>query len=208
MRKIFAILALVTLVSLPVAASAFEGAVGGAVTWNVDTNHSEVSFSVKHFFTPVKGSFRDFEVKFQFDKDNPANSIVEAKIAIASVSTGNERRDAHLRTADWFEADKYPYMTFKSTSVSKVGDNQYVARGPLTIKGITREVEMPIEVLGVQMIPEQMRGMMGGITEAASFHAELDIRRNDFNVGTGTWAGTMVVGGNVKVEIIVEATHK
>lgn len=207
MRKIFAILALVALAGLPVAASAFEAPAEGAMAWNVDANHTEVNFSVKHFFTPVHGSFRDFDVTFQFDKDDPTNSTVEAKIAIASVSTGNERRDAHLRTADWFEADKYPYMTFKSTSVSKVGENQYVGRGPLTIKGITREVEMPISVLGVQMIPEQMRDRMG-IIEAASFHAELEISRSDFNVGTGTWAGTMVVGANVKIEIIVEANHK
>lgn len=207
MRKIFVILALVALAGVPVAANAFQGPADGAMAWNVDANHTEVSFSVKHFFTPVRGSFRDFEVKFQFDKDDPTNSTVEAKIAIASVSTGNEQRDAHLRTADWFEVDKYPYMTFKSTSVSKVGENQYVARGPLTIKGITREIEMPISVLGVHMIPEQMRGRMG-ITEAASFHAELEINRSDFNVGTGSWAGTMVVGANVKIEIIVEANHK
>jgi len=208
MRNLSAVVGVVALLSLPVGAGAIENNAAHTMAWSVDAAHSEVNFKVTHFFTPVNGSFRDFQVNFAFDKDHPENSSVEARIAVASVSTGNERRDTHLRSDDWFEAEKYPYMTFKSTAVRKVAESEYVASGDLTIKGVTRQIELPIHVLGVQMIPEQMAPMMGGIKEAASFHATATIDRAEFGVGVGSWAGTMVVGGDVEIELVVEANHK
>ncbi len=133
---------------------------------------------------------------------------MEARISVASVNTGNEKRDNHLRTADWFEADRYPYMTFKSTSVRQTGENQLIASGPLTIKGQSHDVELPITLLGKQMIPEQMQQMLGGTKEVASFKASTAIDRGDFGVGTGNWAATMVVGGEVDIEILLEAHNK
>jgi polyisoprenoid-binding protein YceI len=158
--------------------------------WSTDSAHTEINFSVKHFFTPVTGGFEDYEITLDYNAD---------------VNTGNEKRDNHLRSGDWFETEKYPYITFKSTSVRKVGDNQLIATGPLTIKGESQQIELPITLLGNQMIPEQMQQMLGGTKEVASFQASTAIDRADFGVGVGSWAATMVVGGEVTIEILLEA---
>ena len=173
--------------------------------WSPDAAHTEINFSVTHFFTPVTGSFDDYEISLDYDSENPENSSVEARINVASVNTGNKKRDDHLRTADWFEADAYPHMTFKSTSVRQVGEGELVASGPLTIKGESHQVELPITLLGSKKIPEQMRKMLGGTKEVASFRASTSINRGDFEVGTGSWAATLGVGGQVDIEILLEA---
>ncbi len=176
-----------------------------AATWGVDAAHTEVNFSISHFFTPVTGSFKDFEIDLDYDPDNPENSSVSARIAVASVDTGNEQRDGHLRTADWFETDAHPNMIFVSKSVRAKGDDLLVAAGTLTIKDHSREIELPIQILGTQEIPEEMREMLGGSEKVASFKAALTIPRGDYDVGTGSWAGTLVVGSDVSVELLVEA---
>ena len=194
--------------ALAAAISLAAGAPSGAATWGVDQAHTEVNFSVKHFFTPVTGSFEDFEIQLDYDADNPANSSVEVKIPVTSINTGNEKRDNHLRWGDWFEAEKYPYITFKSTSVKSNGNGQLVARGQLTIKGESREVDLPITLLGKQDIPEQMQEMLGGTKQVASFEASTSVDRGDYGVGVGNWAATMVVGGDVSIEILLEAHRK
>lgn len=178
------------------------------VTWRADPAHTEVNFSVKHFFTPVTGTFDDFEIDLNYDPENTENSSVEVRIRVESVNTGNEKRDNHLRSGDWFGAEAHPYMTFTSTSVEKVGDNEFVARGALTIKGHSSEIELPITLLGTQQIPEQMQEMLGGTKEVASFKASASINRGDFEVGVGSWAATMVVGSEINIEILVEAHRK
>ena len=194
--------------ALAAAVSLITGAPSAAVTWAVDQPHTEVNFSVKHFFTPVTGSFDEFEIKLDYDAENPANSTVEAKIPVASINTGNEKRDGHLLSADFFEADKHPYITFKSSSVEAKGNGQLVARGLLTIKGEAREVDLPITLLGTQEIPGEMQQMLGGTKEVASFKAATTIDRNDYSVGVGNWAATLVVGGDVEIEILLEAHRK
>jgi polyisoprenoid-binding protein YceI len=179
-----------------------------ASPWTVDAPHTEINFSVRHFFTPVSGRFEDFEIDLAFDPESPENSSVEVRIAVASINTGNERRDNHLRSGDWFEAETYPYITFKSSSVSQTAAGQLLARGELTIKDVTQEVELPITLLGVKDIPEQMQEMLGGVSQVASFQAETELDRRDFGVGTGNWAMTAVVGADVDVEIVVEANQK
>lgn len=194
--------------ALAAAISLATSAPSAAATWSVDSAHTEVNFSVKHFFTPVTGSFQDFEVVLDYDSENPEKSTVEAKIPVASIDTGNEKRDNHLRSADWFEADKYPYITFKSTSVKANGNGQLVARGLLTIKGESHEVDLPIDLLGKQDIPEQMQQMLGGTTQVASFKASTAVDRGDYGVGVGNWAATMVVGSDINIEILLEAHRK
>ena len=157
---------------------------------------------------PVTGTFDDFELTLEYDAENPENSRVDARIAVASVNSGNKRRDNHLRTADFFAADEHPYITFHSTSVRQKSDGTLVARGPLSIRGVTKEVALPIKLLGVQPIPEEMRGMLGGAREIASFQMSTTIDRGDFGVGTGSWAATLVVGGEVTIDILVEAHRK
>ena len=173
--------------------------------WSTDSAHTEINFSVKHFFTPVTGSFEDYEITLDYNAEEPEKSRVEARIKVASVNTGNEKRDNHLRSGDWFETEKYPYITFKSTSVRKVGENGLVATGDLTIKGKSQQIELPITLLGNQMIPEQMQPMLGGTKQVASFQATTAIERSDFGVGVGSWAATIVVGGEVSIEILLEA---
>lgn len=197
-----------TLRGLTLAAAALTVAATPAVApmdWAVDEAHTTVGFSVKHFFTPVDGQFDDFEIDLQYDPETPSQSSVSARIAVASVNTNNERRDGHLMSADFFEAEAHPWITFESTTVRAEGVDRLVATGDLTIKGITRQVEMPITLLGIQDIPADMRDMLGGAQRIASFEAGLTIDRGDFDVGTGSWAATLVVGGEVDIDIAVEA---
>ena len=99
-------------------------------------------------------------------------------------------------------------MTFESISVRKAGKNRLIATGPLTIKGESQEIELSIELLGNKMIPEQMQQMLGGTKEVASFQASTAIDRGDFGVGVDSWAGTLVVGGEVSIELLLEAHRK
>jgi len=176
--------------------------------WNVDAPHTEVNFSVKHFFTPVTGTFSSYDVDLVFDPDAPENSTVTVSIDVASVDTNNERRDNHLRSPDFFDAEKYPQMTFESTSVREVNPNQLLARGNLTIKETTKEIELGINLLGIADLPAEMQEMMGGVAQVASFEASTQVDRRDFEVGVANWAQTMIVGGDVVISITLEANHK
>lgn len=177
------------------------------VTWNVDASHSKVGFSVRHFFTPVEGSFDDYSAELVWDQETPANSTVNVAIRVASINTGNPDRDGHLATPDFFSAEQFPEITFASTSVAVEGDDLLMVTGDLTIKNVTRQVTLPVRVLGVQGLAPEMQQMFGGITEIASFETELEIDRRDFGVGTGSWAETAVVGGPVTISILLEANH-
>ncbi len=179
-----------------------------AATWTADAPHTEVNFSVKHFFTPVNGSFDKWDIDLQYDAENPEKSKVTVTIDIASVNTGNEKRDNHLRSGDWFEVETHPTMTFKSSKVEKVGDNKLIAHGTLNIKGHNQKVDLTITHLGTKQIPEPMQEMLGGAKEVASFEASTSIDRNDFEVGVGNWAATMVVGDKIDITILVEAHRR
>jgi polyisoprenoid-binding protein YceI len=128
------------------------------------------------------------------------------RIPVASVQTGNEKRNNHLLSEDFFEADANPDITFVSTSVTRVADGRLVVRGPLTIKGVTREVELPVKVLGVMDVAPEMQEMLGA-KQIASFETTLSVDRRDFGVGVGSWAATAVVGANVDIRIAVEANR-
>jgi polyisoprenoid-binding protein YceI len=175
--------------------------------WNVDAPHTEVNFSVKHFFTPVTGTFRSFEVDLVFDPEAPESSTVRVSIDVASVDTKNERRDTHLRSPDFFDADNHPKMTFESSSVRMVSPNQMVATGNLTIKETTKEIELGINLLGIADLPPEMQEMMGGVAQVASFEASTQVDRRDFEVGVANWAQTMIVGEDVNISIALEANH-
>ncbi len=179
-----------------------------AMAWNVDAPHTEINFTVKHFFTPVTGTFQSYDIDLMFDAEAPENSTVKISIDVASIDTQNERRDTHLRSPDFFDAEKYPRMTFESTSVRKVSQNQFVATGNLTIKETTKEVELAINVLGIMDLPPEMQDMMGGVVQLASFEASTQVDRREFEVGVANWAQTMIVGGDVDISITMEANHK
>jgi len=172
--------------------------------WNVDRSHSQVGFVVRHFFTPVRGKFDSVEVTLQFDPEHPTEASVEVRIAAASVNTGHQRRDNDLRSSNFFEVATYPAITFRSSAVRETGPHAYVAVGTLTIKDVSKEIELPIQFLGRQEMPTRD----GGTREVAGFEAGLTINRGDFGVGTGDWVRTNVVGADVKIEISIEAVRR
>ena len=198
-RKLFAGAALL-LAPLTLAAAPAD------VVWNVDVSHSGVSFSVRHFFTPVKGQFEQFEVTMTYDPEAPEASSVQVRIPVASIDTRNERRDNHLRSPDFFEAETYPHITFESQRVRKVSDTELVATGTLTIKDKTHTIDLPVTVLGIMDLPAQMQ-RPNGPTKVAGFEAKLTLDRRDFGVGVGNWAATAVVGSDVEITIAIEANR-
>ncbi len=173
-------------------------------TWNIDDAHTTVSFSARHFFTPVTGRFEEFEVDLVYDRRSPEKSRVRVKIPVTSLSTTNGKRDDHLKSSDFFNAEVHRFITFESQSVKPVSDDELVVRGLLTIKGRTRTVDLPVTILGVMDVAPEMRAMLGA-EQIASFQTRLSLDRRDFGVGVGSWAETVIVGSNVDIEIAVEA---
>ena len=171
---------------------------GAAVeTYTIDPAHSAVTFKVRHFFTPVPGSFGKFEGTIKVDRENLANSSVEATIDAASVDTGNERRDNHLKNEDFYLVSQYPTITFKSTSWKQgEGEDEFEVTGDLTIKDVTKSVVLAVKLLG---FGEGMRD-----TYLSGWEAETEIDRRDF----GVTYGTGVVGNDVDINITVEAARQ
>ena len=192
-----------------IAAASFTIAAGPAPEpWNVDIPHTGIDFSVKHFFTPVQGSFEEYDVEFMFDEADPENSSVRVSIGVASVETGNERRNDHLMSGDFFESDTYPFITFVSERVEQVSPTELHVTGPLKIKGQVQNVTLPVTILGVMDVAPEMQEMLGGVKKIASFQTSLTLDRRDFGVGVGSWAATAVVGSDVSIDIAVEANRK
>lgn len=167
-----------------------------ADVWKVDRSHSHVGFAVRHIVTEVPGSFGDFEGTIVYDAENPAASSVEVIVQSASIDTNNDRRDNHLRSPDFFEVEKFPTWSFKSKKVAPLGEGSLAVTGELTIKGVTKEVTVPVELLGV----------MG---DKAGFQAEFTIDRLDYGV---TWnrvldEGTLL-GDEVTIVMAVEANRE
>jgi polyisoprenoid-binding protein YceI len=144
-----------------------------AGTWAIDPVHSEVSFTVRHMMvSKVRGRFDKFEGTFVTGED-PLASSVTASVDLTSINTGQEQRDAHIRSADFFEVEKYPEMTFTSTGI-KAGEEGFVLEGDLTLKGVTKAVAFNLEVSGFG--PDSYGGTRSG------FSATTVIDRHDFGV--------------------------
>ena len=176
---------------------------GQADTWGLDKAHSSVGFSVRHLvISKTTGKFDDFTGTIVFDGKNFAAASVELTVQMASVDTDDEKRDEHLRSADFFETEKFPTMDFKSKKVTKGEGDAFTITGDLTIKGVTKEVTFDCQFHGVVNDP-------WGNTKAG-FSAMTQINRQDFGV---TWSksldgGGLVVGDDVDVMIEVEAVKE
>lgn len=174
----------------------------GIPTWEIDASHSGVHFSVRHLVVAkVRGRFTRFSGTLAFDEAAPERSSVEVRIDAGSINTGVDQRDEHLRSPDFFNAEKFPAITFLSRRVERADDGFRVT-GDLTIHGITREVVLPVEYAGHAKDP------WGG--ERAGFTARLAIERKDFGL---TWnqlleAGGVAVGDKVGIELEIEAVLK
>lgn len=167
-------------------------------TWSIDKAHSAINFSITHFFTPVNGSFENYEADIRFDPEDPENSSLDVTIFVESINTRNDRRDSHLNSEDFFNSEEWPNIRFVSQTIEQTGENAFVARGELTIRNITREFELPFELLGVMDHPMQDGNKVAGITAAA------ELNRTDFGVGVGDWAATAVVGDKVDIQLNLE----
>jgi polyisoprenoid-binding protein YceI len=172
-------------------------------TWALDVAHSAVEFSAKHMMiTTVRGRFNKFDVKLNLDENNPTNSSVEVTVDAASLDTREPKRDDHLRSGDFLEVEKYPNITFKSKRVEQVGEDHYRVIGDLTIRDVTREVELDTTLEGRALNPFGK--------EVIAFEAKTSLNRKDYglkwNVALET--GGMLVGETVKIEIQVEAVKQ
>ncbi len=169
------------------------------MSWKIDTAHSEINFTVRHMMiSNVRGRFERFEGTVEFDEQNPTNSSVEVKIEAASINTREPQRDAHLRSPDFLDAEKYPYLIFKSKKIEVIDSNHGRIIGDLTIRDVTREVTLDVEYNGTVKSP------FGNTS--AGFSASTTLNRKDWGLQwnvpleTGGW----LVGENVHVQIEIE----
>jgi len=174
----------------------------GTTTWNIDAAHTTVEFVAKHMMiTNVRGRFPDVAGTIRFDERNILNSSVEATIQVATINTGSEQRDNHLRSGDFFLVEQYPTITFKSKRIEPKGGDEYRIIGDITIRGITREVALDATFEG--------RGVSPWGAEVISFFAKTTINRKDFNLNwnVALEAGGVLVGDNIRIELNVQATR-
>lgn len=171
----------------------------GTAVWKIDPAHTHVEFGVRHLMiATVKGRFSEVEGSVSVEGDDASTAEIDVSIAAASIDTRVEQRDEHLRSADFFDAERYPLLRFRSTEVERLGDDELRVRGELTIRDVTREVVLAVEERGRAQDP------WGG--ERAGFHASTDLDRTDFGL---TWnqaleTGGVLVGDTVRISIDAE----
>lgn len=173
------------------------------MAWTIDAAHSEIQFSAKHMMiATVRGKFAQFSGTIEADDQNPAAAQVQVEIEAASIDTGNEQRDAHLRSADFLNVEQYPSITFKSTKVERVNGEQGRLYGELTIRDVTKPVVLEVEYAGMAKSPWG--------TTSAGFSAHTKINRKDWGLNwnvaleTGGW----LVSDEIKVAIEVELVRQ
>ncbi|MDI2132340.1 YceI family protein [Yinghuangia seranimata] len=171
-----------------------------AGTWVIDTAHSAVTFSVRHFgLAAVRGGFREFSGQITVGEDVLAGSV-RAEIAIPSIHTFNEARDGHLLSPDFFAAEEHPTAVFTSSAVSQVDAETFDVKGELTLKGVTKPVELTLTFNGTETDPQS-----GALK--AGFSATTTILRSDFEVGPHypLPSGKAAIADKVRIDLEIEA---
>lgn len=171
-------------------------------TWTIDTSHSGIHFTVRHMVvSKVRGAFGRWEADLAFDEKDPAASKVSVRIDASSIDTREPKRDAHLRSADFFDVEQFPTLSFESTKVEPAGDGAYRVTGELTLHGVTKEVVLDAEYLGANKDP-------WGKTRIG-FSASTKIQRKDFGLGWNQVleAGGVLVGETVEIALDVQAVE-
>ncbi|PLX25209.1 MAG: polyisoprenoid-binding protein [Ignavibacteria bacterium] len=179
------------------------GAMAQKTAWNIDNSHTTIGFNVTHLvISEVDGKFNKYDGKIHTNGDNFENASVELTVDIASIYTGNEKRDGHLKSDDFFNAEKYPQMTFKSTSMKKTGKNTYDLKGKLTIRDVTKDVVLKVKHNGTVKDP-------WGNT-VAGFKISGTLNRFDYKLKWNTLmeAGGAVVGEDIELDIDLELRKK
>ncbi len=171
-----------------------------AGTWAIDPTHTEIAFTVRHLMSKVRGTFQEFEGSVVIADDLEASSA-EATIQLSSVQTGTQQRDEHLRSSDFFDAQSQPTMSYRSKGLRPVDDG-FVAVGDLTIKGVTREVELAVELLGV--------GTDAYGQERVGLEATGQISRKDFGIDFNVPldGGKLLIGDAVTLTLTVQAVRQ
>lgn len=168
--------------------------------WTFDPGHTRVGFSARHaMVTTVRGTFTDVTGVINLDVDDISASTVEVTLAAASVTTNNEQRDEHLRSVDFFDVETYPHIVFRSSTIDEVEEDNFMVVGDLTIRDVTKQVAIPIALLGIQRDP------MGNLR--AGFEATRRLNRRDFGLH---WnmpldAGGVLVSERVTLEFEISA---
>lgn len=173
------------------------------MAWHIDPAHSHIQFSVRHMMiATVRGTFARFSGTIDADEQNPAGALVDVQIEAASIETGDPKRDEHLRSPDFLNADLYPYLRFKSTRVELIDSEHARLIGELSIRDVTREVTLDVEYAG------QARSPWG--TVSAGFSARAKINRKDWGL---TWnvaleTGGLLVADEIAISIDLELVHQ
>jgi polyisoprenoid-binding protein YceI len=165
-------------------------------TWNVDPTHTAIKFSVSHLLiTEVEGHFNAFDGKVITKNDDFTNADINFTIDVASINTSQEKRDAHLKSDDFFNAEKYPKITFKGTSFKKTGDKKYTLTGNLTIRDVTKPVTFDVSYAG------KLKDPWGNMK--AGFKATTTINRKDYKLmwSAATETGTLVASDEVEITV-------
>jgi polyisoprenoid-binding protein YceI len=173
------------------------GTVAAQGTYGIDSAHSSVGFKVRHLVSKVSGAFNEFDGTIVADLGNLDASSVEFTIQTASIDTKNEKRDGHLRSADFFDAENYPEITFKSSKITKVDGDTFAVGGALTMHGVSKEITLLVDFLG------EMTAMGG---TRAGYELTTTLNRKDYGV---SWnraldAGGFLLGDEVEVNIALE----
>ncbi len=173
-----------------------------AVTYTIDPDHSAVTFKIRHLFSKTSGAFNQFEGTIDYEPEKPETWKTEAVIQAASINTNVEKRDNHLRSKDFFEVEKYPTITFKSTQVTDVTPQTAKLHGDLTIHGVTKPVVLDLQIHGVGKDP------WGNVR--AGFTATTTINRKEFglNWNKAVETGGFLVGDEVEITLEAEGLLK
>jgi polyisoprenoid-binding protein YceI len=170
-------------------------------TFVFDKSHTLVGFKIRHWLTKVDGRFREFDGRIRLDRSKPEDSKVDVTIQAASIDTSAESRDKHLRSADFFDVEKYPTITFKSTKVVPKGKDLYEVTGDLTLHGVTKTMTIPVRHTGFLNLGKQ---------EKAGFELTIPINRKDFGIVWNRTAdnGGVMLGDDVEINVQVEANKE
>ena len=168
-------------------------------TYQIDRAHSEAAFQVRHLITRVRGRFAEFDGTIAFDAAEPARSSVAFSIQTRSIDTSQAQRDEHLRSADFFDVEKFPLLTFTSTAVAARGAGQFDVTGELTIRDVTKTITLPVSYLGGAKDPWG--------ADKIAFETEITLNRKDYglNWNAALETGGFLVGDDVKVSLSIQA---
>jgi len=171
---------------------------GEPPVWTVDPPHCSINFTIKHIYVQVPGQFQRYNAVVRFDPDNLKDSSVTITVDTASIDTGVAQRDEHLRSPEFFDAAKYPAIVFTSESIARKDDKTFIAKGKLTIKDVTREVELPFTYFGSMESPLEKGKTVAG------FESHFPVKLADYHVGEDKWQKMGVIGESAALAVYME----